>query len=31
MKGPKAISINRDISPEEAYISKVLLINYIKV
>ena len=31
MKGPKAISTDRDISPEEAYISKILSIDYIKV
>ena len=31
MKGLKAISTDRDMSPEEAYTSKILLIDYIKV
>ena len=31
MKGPKAISTDRDISPEEAYTGKILLIDHMKV
>ena len=31
MKGPKAISTDRDISPEEAYIGEILSIDHMKV
>ena len=31
MKGPKTISTDQDISPKEAYISKILSIDYMKV
>ena len=31
MKGPKAIGTNQDMSPEEAYTSKILSIDYMKV
>ena len=31
MKGPKAISTDRDMSPEEAYTGEILLIDHMKV